>query len=438
MNGFQYPVALASLICIALLGTAPANDQVPGTKQVKPVLIRGATVHPIDGPVIERGAVLFSDGRIVSVGTIDEVETPDQATVIEAGGKHVYPGLIESMSDLGLREILAVDVTLDSDELGDRNPNVRSWVAVNPDSELIPVTRAGGVLIAHVTPGGRFVRGQTAVMMLDGWTAKEMNLRAPGGLSVNWESIQPRDDDPKEKAKKSDEELDKLDQWFDQAQRYLDARESSEIPIETDVQLESLAPILRGELPMYIEANRQSSIESAITYAAGRGFKMVLYGGYDAAECADLIKRYDVPVIVGATYRLPQRRDDPYDAAYTLPERLRRLGIRFAIAGEGAGYPGGSSNARNLPYHAANAVAYGLPVDEALRAITLSAAEILGVDDRIGSITAGKDATLIICDGDILQTETNVTEAFVQGRVVDLSSKHSMLFRKYQQKYRNR
>lgn len=412
----------------------PANDQIPGTPQTKPILIRGAVVHTIDGDVIDGGEVLFDAGKIVAVGK-DIADVPDDAVVIDASGGHVYPGLIESMTDLGLREILAVDVSVDRDELGGRNPNVRSWVAVNPDSELIPVARAGGVLIAHVAPTGSFVRGQTAVMMLDGWTARDMNLSAPNGLLVDWESIRPRDEDPVERAKKSEAELKQLDDWFDRATRYGEARRSGRIADVTDLALESLLPVLRGERPMFVEANSQTSIESAIAYAVSRELKVVIYGGYDAAACSALLKKYDVPVIIAATYRLPRRRDDAYDASYTLPERLRKAGVKFAISGEGPGYPGGSSNARNLPYHAGNAVAYGLPRDQAVRSITLSAAEILGVSDRIGSITPGKDATLLICDGDILETETNVTRAFVQGRVVDLSSKHTMLFEKYQKKY---
>lgn len=419
---------------LALNSAAPANDQIPGSPQSKPILIRGAIVHTIDGDVIERGSVLFDAGKITGVGK-DIADVPSNADVIDANGGHVYPGLIESMTDLGLREILAVDVSVDRDELGDRNPNVRSWVAVNPDSELIPVARAGGVLIAHVAPTGAFVRGQTAVMMLDGWTASDMNLSAPNGLFVNWESILSRDDDPVERAKKSEAKLKELDDWFDQATRYGQARDSGRIADVTDVVLESLLPVISGKRPMFVEANSQSSIESAVAYAVARGLRTVIYGGYDAAECTTLLKKYDVPVIIAATYRLPQRRDDAYDASYTLPDRLRKAGVKFAICGEGPGYPGGSSNARNLPYHAGNAVAYGLPRDEAIRSITLSAAEILGVADRIGSITPGKDATLLICDGDILETETNVSRAFIQGREVDLSSKHTMLFEKYQKKY---
>lgn len=431
--------ALCALIAAATFGTlgvSIGNDQIPGAPQTNSILIRDATIHRVDAPTIERGSLLLSDGKIVAIG--ESVDVPKDARVIDGQGKHVYPGLIESMTDLGLREILSIDESVDSQERGDRNPNVRSWVAVNPDSELIPVARAGGVLIAHVSPGGNFVRGQTAVMQLDGWSASEMNLLAPAGLSVNWESMMPGDETGVKTAQKRDQKLKELDDWIESARRYGEARDAGAIPVASDLRLESMLPVIRGARPIFVEANRQSTIESAVAYAASHQFRIVICGGYDAESCAALLKRFDVPVLVAGTYRLPLRRDDAYDASYTLPERLRKLGVEFAIGGEGPGYPGGSSNARNLPYHAANAVAFGLPRDEAIRAITLSAAKILGVDDRIGSITVGKDATLILCDGDILETATHVSDAWVQGRDVDLTSRHTMLFEKYKKKYQRK
>lgn len=425
---------VAVLLCSALaVDGVSANDQIPGAAQSQPILVRGATVHCVDTATLQHASVLFDAGRIVAVGS--DVVVPAGARIIDATGKHVYPGLIESMTDLGLREILAVDVTVDSREWGDRNPNSRAWVAVNPDSELIPVARAGGVLVAHVSPGGPVVRGQSAVMQLDGWTAKEMNLRAPSGLCVNWDSLPAHRDDDAKQPQQRDEQLRELERWFDEAARYGEARQAGRIADVTDLRLESLLPVLRGEVPMFAEANRLASIESAVAFAAVRRIKLVIYGGYDAADCAELLKRYHVPVIIAGTYRLPLHRDDPYDAAYTLPARLHRAGVEFAIAGEAPHYPGGSSNTRNLVYHAANAVAYGLDRDEAIKSVTFSAAKILGVDDRLGSITVDKDATLLIADGDLLETETNLTAAFIQGRAVDLSSKHTMLYQKYQQKY---
>ena len=422
------------LVAACTAGLALAHDQVPGPPQRRPVLVRDATVHRIDGKPLERASVLFDRGQITAVGV--DAEVPDDTEVVDGTGKHLYPGLFESYTDLGLREINAVDVTVDTTEFGDRNPNARSWVAINPDSELIPVTRAGGVLLAHVSPAGRFLRGQTSVVQLDGWTVEEMALRAPATLAIAWESIQPSDRDESSLAKRREEKFRELDTLFEQVRRYRNAREREAAGQPSDVRLESLIPVLDGHLPLFAQAEERSAIEAAVAYAHSRGMRLIIVGGYDAAECAELLAGHDVPVIVASVHRLPRRRHDPYDAPFTLPMRLQRAGVRFAIAGEGTGGPGGAANARNLPYHAATAVAYGLSHEDALRAITLSPAEILGVADRVGSITVGKDATLILADGDILQTESHVTDAWIQGRRVDLRSKHTRLFEKYREKYR--
>lgn len=418
-------------VAIALFFTAPlfAHDQIPGKPQTRPIVIKNATVYPIDRPFIDAGSVLFEAGKITGVGKA--VAVPDKAIEIDGTGLHVYPGLIESVSDIGLLEISAVDATDDRIEHGDRNPNVRSWVAINPDSELIPVARAGGVLTAMTAPRGRWMRGQSAVVNLDGWTAKEMALLAPAGLYVSWSAMHPRDDDDQ---KKREKELADLDALLDEARRYGQARDARPETTPTDQRLESLLPLIAGERPLIAEANRQSEIESAVAYAQAQSLRLVIHGGYDAEACNELLKKYNVPVIIGSMYRSPLRRDDAYDAPFTLPSRLHRAGVQFAIASA----PAGSSNLRNLPYHAAVAVGHGLRHDQALRSITLSAAEILGVADRIGSITAGKDATLIITDGDILETESHVVDAYIQGRKVDLGSRHKTLYEKYKKKYSRR
>jgi hypothetical protein len=339
------------------------------------------------------------------------------------------------VTDLGLREISSVEETDDGSEYGNENPNARAWIAVNPDSELIPVARAGGVLVVMVAPRGRWLRGQSAVIQLDGWTVDEMTLLAPAGLYVDWNAVHPRDDDDAKRRKQREEKLSEFDALLDQVRRYQDARNDRAEQTPINIRLESLMPLVAGERPLSVEADAQSEIESAVAYGESQGLRVIIYGGYDAERCAAMLKQFQVTVIVASTYRLPLRRDDPYDAAYTLPDRLRRAGVRFAIGGPGAGAPGGAASARNLPYHAAVAVAYGLPPGDALRAITLAPAEILGVADRIGSITVGKDATLLITDGDILETETNVTDAYIQGRKVDLGSRHTVLYEKYKQKY---
>ncbi|EMI26498.1 amidohydrolase [Rhodopirellula europaea] len=413
-----------------VLSPAMAHDIVPGAPQSKPIVIRNATLHLGNGSIVENGSILFEDGVISEVGA--SVRLPDSAEVIEGAGKHVYPGLIDAYTDLGLREITAVDVTLDNVERGELNPNVRSWVAFNPDSELIPVGRAGGVMLAHVVPGGRLLQGQSGVMQLDGWSYQDMLLEGPVGLCVNWESVVPRGGDSKEKAKRYDEQIQELDDLFERARRYGEAIQAEET-VATDLRLESLLPVINGERPVFVEADRLGAIESAISFFTSRQIPMVLCGGADAMHCVEHLTAHDIPVILVATYRLPRRRSDPVDALYSLPSKLRESGVRFAIAGEGSGYPGGASNIRNLPYHAGVAVAHGLPREEAVRAITQSAAEILGVADRVGTLVAKRHATLIVVDGDVLESDTRVVDAYVEGRKVDLGNKHKQLYRKYEQ-----
>jgi len=415
---------------------ASANDQIPGSAQTRPVAILNAIIHRVDKPVLTSGTVLFDGGKIIAVG--EKVKLPKNATQIDAEGKHVYPGLIDSMTDLGLREILAVDETDDRTEYSRENPNARAWVAVNPDSELIPVARAGGVLVAMTAPNGPWLRGQSAVIQLDGWTNQEMLIREPAGLFVNWSAVHPNNTDDKKRREERENRLREFDQLLDKARIYSRSRSESPEQISFNVKLESLIPLLGRHMPLIAEANSQSEIESAVTYASSQGLALIIYGGYDAEQCAPLLKQHLVPVIVGSTYRLPMRRDDPYDHSYSLPARLQQAGVSFAIGGPGMSGPGGSASARNLPYHAAVASAYGLSEDDAIEAITLSAAKILGVDDRIGSITEGKDATLIIADGNILETETNVMDAYIEGRKVDLGSRHKMLNEKYLKKYSQR
>jgi imidazolonepropionase-like amidohydrolase len=413
-----------------------SHDQIPGKRPKGPVAIVGGDVYPIDSPVIRGGIVVVEDGKITAVGKSASVAVPDGAERIDAAGMNVYPGLINAYSDIGLREIDSVIETIDREETGRLNPNVRSWVAINPDSELIPVARSGGVLTSLVAPGGSYIAGQAAVVRMDGWTWKEMLMVGPAAMIVSWDAMEPRGDSIADVAKQRGERYDQLDALFDSAKRYEKRRLSDPDSQPIDLRLESLVAVANGELPIIASADRRTTIEAAVLYASQRKLKLVIYGGYDAGLCSDLLKREKVSVILPGTYRLPIRRDDAYDAPYTLPARLHRTGVTFCIAAEQTGYPGGASNARNLPYHAGNAIAYGLDPEVALRSVTLSAAEILGVDDSVGSLTVGKEATLMVVQGDPLVVESQVTYAMIHGSPVDLGNKHVSLFRKYEEKYK--
>jgi imidazolonepropionase-like amidohydrolase len=425
---------VAGLLLRSLAGGAQAHGIIPGAPQERPIAIVGGTVHAVSSPPLENGIVVFDAGRITAVGA--DVEVPAGAERIDATGKHVYPGLFDAHTQIGLVEISAVRATLDMDETGQINPNVLAWKAVNPDSEVIPVTRANGVLLTLVAPSGGLVAGQSAVLQLDGWTWEDLTIDSPTAMHVNWPRMRPvrnslEGEPPAEQRRERDAALRRLEDLFLEARAYHKARSAEDSEQAYDARLEALGPVLAGELPIVARADDLEQIQSAVAFAARHAVRLIVLGGYDAPEAARLLKEHDVPVIVGGVYRMPVRRSDEYDAAYTLPGRLRESGVKFCIAGESRF---AASNVRNLPYHAATAAAFGLAPDEALRAITLSPAEIIGVADRVGSLEAGKDATLFIGDGDILETPTHVEAAFIQGRLVDLDNRHQQLYRKYRER----
>lgn len=406
---------LLTLIALtSVLGVAAASDQIPGAMPKGPVAIVGATIHPVSGPAIKQGVLVFEKGKITAVG--EEIKVPKNAEVIKAAGKHVYPGLFEPYSRIGLTEISSVRASNDYRESGSLNPNVKAHVSVDPDGEIIPVTRSNGVLLTMTAPAGGLISGQSAVLQLDGWTYEDMTVLPRAGMII---------------ALDSEEERERLNAFFDEARRYNQGQEAKS-KILHDARLESMNRVLSGEQPIIIHADRSNDINRAIAFAADQKVKLVIFGGYDAPQCRELMKKYHIPVIISAVHRNPGRRDDPYDAAYTLAKRLQDAGIRFCISG----YERSNAwNVRNLPYHAATAVAFGLSKEDAIRAITLSPAEILGVEKQVGSLEVGKDATLILCDGDPLEAATQVQSAWIAGKPVDLSNKQTMLYEKYQQKY---
>jgi len=420
-----------SIVFALFVTHAIAGPEIPGAPQAKTIAIVGATIHPVAKPDISKGTIVFDDGKISAVGK--DVAVPDDAEVIEAEGRHVYPGLFNTDGVLGLIEINAVRATDDRGEVGQLNMNVRTEKAINPDSELIPVTRSGGVLFNLTAPARGLISGTSAVLQLDGWTTEDMTLKPAAGMHISWPSInehQHHDEHDHDAENRQADSLRKLEDVFQRAEVYRAAR-SGNPDQQIDLRWEAMLPVLRGEVPIVAVAQTASQIQSAVAFANRRKLKLIIYGGNDAEEVAPLLRSQKVPVIISGVYRLPRRRDAPYDHAYTLPERLRKADVSFCIA-ESSRFD--ASNIRNLPYHAAMAIAFGLPKQEALKAITLSPAKILQVDKQIGSLEAGKHASLIVTDGDIFDTSTNVTHAFVQGRTVDLDDRQKRLYRKYEER----
>jgi imidazolonepropionase-like amidohydrolase len=406
-------------------------------RQATPIAIENATIHTISGETIAGGFVTFAEGKVTGVG---RGPAPRLAggEVMDGSGRHVYPGLIGANTQTGLIEIGAARATLDFAEVGTVTPEVRAAVAVNPDSTIIPVTRSNGVLTVGVLPMGGAIPGRASVISLEGWTWEEMAVDDDAGVVVNWPSMRPLRGwfvtrTPEEQEKERKDSLAAIDQAFRGADAYLKAR-AADPATPTDVRWEAMRGVLEGGDPVFIRADELEQIQSAVSWAAERGLRAVIVGGRDAARCTDLLTRHGAAVIVSGTHRLPKRVDSEYDECYRLPAALESAGVRWCQATVGGAHE--TPHERNLPYHAAMAVAFGLTPEAAIRSITLSAAELLGVGARLGSIEPGKDATLIVTDGDPLEITTHVERAFITGREIDLTNKQRLLDRKYREKYR--
>jgi len=435
--GFVASVAAAALLAPG----AGAQDLIhKAAPQTRPIVIEHATIHTVSSGVIHDGSLWFSGGVIRGIARPGESLVglfPASPIRINAAGMHVYPGLVSGMTGLGLTEISAVNMTNDSNEQGANTPEVKAVVAINPDSTLFPVARSNGVLVAGVAPGGGTIAGRAGVVRLDGWTWEDMTINDNVGLVISWPRLAPfrspflpASFNAKAQLKRSKETLSRIDALFDEAEAYFAARDADP-SIPTDVRLDALRSAIEGTSRVFIQASEMEQIESAVSWAVKRGLKPVIVGGNDAPKVAALLKRHDVPVMLSGALRTPSRRDSPYDEAFTAPIALQEAGVAWCISSGG-----GASNERNLPYQAAASVAYGLDPDAALRAITLSTAEILGVDDAYGSIDEGKSATLFLADGDILDVRTHVLDAFIDGRRIDLRNKQTALRDKYRDKYR--
>ncbi len=429
------------LIFTLTISTILANDQIPGLDQKRPILLRGGTLHTVSGDVLEGYDLLFANGKIV---TIDQQIQPSPETdIYDIYGKHVIPGYIAAYTRLGLTEIAAVRQTNDYAEIGDINPNVRANASYHPDSDLIPVTRSNGVLIANSAPtSGRFP-GQSSIMLMDGWTWEDATLKHPSALQLNWPSMRlnfRKDAKKKEKDQRDayQKAIREIDLLVRDVQAYHQRRSVKERKAEqkqqTDLRLESMIPFIIYKEPIHVQANDIRQIEAAVKWANKHKFNIVIVGGRDAWMNPELLVRNNIPVILVGVQMTPRRRFEPIHTPYKAPSMLHEAGVSFCISTD-TGYTS-DGQVRLLPNEAMRAAAWGLPKSEALRSITLSAAEILGVDDKVGSLDPGKDATFFIADTHPLIQTTNPTKAFIQGREVDLTDRQKNLWEKYKEKYR--
>jgi imidazolonepropionase-like amidohydrolase len=411
------------------------------------LLLKGATVHTVSGETIPAGEVLVRDGKIAAV---DKALAAADAQVVDLTGLHLYPGLIALDTALGLKEIGGVRATVDVREVGEFTPDVQSWVAVNPDSELLPVTRANGVAYFEPAPQGSVVAGQSALVALDGWTIEEMAVRKPLALHVYWPGMElnttPRDQardkarwkSPDEQAKERTAKLRALDDFFKEAQAYAKAKDAAE-PSQSkaptpDPSWEAMLPFVRGEYPLVIHADEVRQIKSAVAWAATNQWKIILAGGRDAWRVAPLLATNRVPVIYEHVFTQPVRDTDAYDVHFRAPEFLRQAGVTVVF---GTGVDS-ASLVKNLPFQAAQAVAFGFPAAEAVKGITLYPAQVAGMAGRLGSIDPGKDATFFVMDGDVLDIRANVKRMWIAGQEVSLESRHTRLYEKYKSRPRSK
>lgn len=440
MNGsWKTPphLVLAATAFLALASRLGASEIVPAPPQTRGVALVGATIHPVTGPEIPAGTIVFENGKIAALGA--GIAVPAGAEVIDVAGKHVYPGFISANSVLGLIEIGAARATVDIEEAGAINPNVRSAPSVNPDSELLPVARTNGILTAHAVPEGGLISGQSALMRMDGWTPEAMTVRSPIAMHLRWPNLTiDRDPHARKSADDQQKEIDKAQKTirdaFEIARSYENARKSGNPDFKSDLRWEAMMPIFEGKLPLFVHAGTLAQMEAALAWAKQAQLKITIVGGSDAWRLAPQLKESDTPVVLALATRLPSRRDDSYDSVFSNAARLHEAGVRFCIATGGRSSE--APHERNLPYEAAMASAFGLPRDEALKAVTLYPAQLLGVADQLGSLEVGKAATLMITTGDPLDLPTAIEAAFIDGRQIDLTNRQTRLRDKYREKYR--
>ncbi len=421
--------ALAGWLVAAVAGLAgPAEGQntSPGQPEAGTFLIQGGTVVPRPGERIENGSVLIREGRIAAVGTA--VQASADAVVIDATGRFVYPGMIDSRTPLGLYEIGMIRATVDTQEQGDFSPQLRTISSVNPHSELIPVTRVNGITSAITVPLGGIITGQAALIQLDGWTWEEMMVQAPVAVVLQYPRAprspfaMPTPEQERAAQERVERQVRELRDYLRQAREYARIRAGGEGRVDTG--LEAMRPVLAGEVPVFAIADSREQIEGALALADTFGLRLIIGGGEEAWKVRELLAQRNIPVVLGSILSTPAL-DAPYDAIYAQPAVLHRAGVSFAFS------TGEAANSRNLPYHAAMAVAYGLPAEAAWRALTLAPAEIWGVADRLGSLEVGKSADLFIATGDPLDVRTRVEQVFIAGKRIPMDDRHTRLYERF-------
>lgn len=428
MNKYTFSLIVCMAFSPVVYGQATIY---PAKPQTKPVAIIGATIHTGTGKVIENGYIIFDKGKITGIGDLAAAKFNSSTTeVITAAGKHVYPGFISPVTYLGLVEIGAVRATLDYQETGEINPHIRSIIAYNTDSKVPNTLRSNGILLAQITPQGGLISGQSSVIELDGWNWEDAAYKSDMAIHLNWPGSQvsesrfaPPAEQQRENTRK---ELAELEKYFNDAKAYAALSK----PAVNNIRFNAMKGLFNGDKKLFVSADYSKDMIAAVQFLKKFGITPVITGAEDAHLITGFLKENNIAVIINQPHSLPGHDDDDVYLPYKKAKALQDAGISFAISIDGYWQQ------RNLPFMAGTAAAYGLTKEQALAAITLNTAKILGIDQTTGSLETGKDATLFISKGDALDMmSNNVERAFIQGKNIDLDNLHKQLFKRYSQKY---
>jgi len=421
---------IATLV-VVLTTSVSFAQQTPAPKQTQAITIKGATAHIGNGSIIENSTIVFEDGKISDIGT----NVVSKGKVIDASGKHVYPGIIAPVSTLGLGEIDAVRPTIDDDEIGEMIPNIRSLIAFNAESKIVESMRPNGVLLAQVTPQGGRISGTSSIVHLDAWNWEDAAVKTDDGIHMNWPNSfrrgrwwlgEPRGYKPnKEYAK----DIDDVSNFLVNAKAYKNTKEQP-----MNEAFKAIKGLFDGSKTLFINADGEKEMIDAVTTAKEQGIKnVVIVGGYEAHKITNFLKKNDISVLVRRVHTTPEREDDDYDLPYRLPKLLADAGVMVALQANGQME---RMNTRNLAFYAGHLVGQGMDKEKALQLITENTAKILGIDDSYGTLETGKSATLFISEGDALDMRTNIlTHAFIDGRDVSLETHQTELWKRYMEKY---
>lgn len=423
---------------IALISVVAINAQetvYPAKKQEGPVYIMNGTVHVGNGQVLNNTSIEIKDGKITAMG--NSIAPAAGATIADAKGKHVYPGLILSNSNLGLVEVNSVRATADAREIGEYNPSIRSLVAYNTDSKVINTLKSNGITHANIVPEGGTISGSSSVVQLDAWNWEDAAYAADNGMHMNMPALFNRPSrfsffmgqqgPPQDPIKRGLSQIEEIKSFFREANAYLSQPQHT----TKNLKFEAVKGLFSKKQKLFIHCDVVREILAAIDFKNEFGFDIVLVGASESFQVADLLKKNNIPVILNQMHALPTLQDDAVDLPYQLPALLNKAGVLFAINDED-----GQHRGKNLPFNAGTAAAYGLPKEDALAAITLNAAKILGIADRTGSLEVGKDANIVISEGDILDMRSsNISFVMIEGRIASLTDKHKQLYERYKYKY---